>query len=414
MKVLIATNQFPSISTPFIDNIVTGLIDHGIQVIVFSLEEGDFQNIHQRICEYNNQFKLVTLRQVPHSFSKRIKFLFENLSEFKKRWSLLFRALNFFKHGRHALSLRYFYECYSSLDIGEPDLIHAQFGPVGVFFDRLKSDGIISRPLITHFRGYDTGKIFKFKRKSFYNHLFKNGSFFIANCSFFLKKIVEMGAPENRCAVVYSGIDEKVFNKTKDYSNKVKDQRFKLCTVSRLTDKKGIKYNILALAEVRRRRPDIQFTYSIIGDGECRGELIKLTNEVTLQKEVTFLGAKNHSFIQSFVITQDVFLSHNITSENGDQDAPVNVIKEAYLMKLPVISTLHGGIPELVVHDYSGYLVKEKDFIDMADKIILLYDNFCLRERFAENGYTFVNENFLNTKIINQLIGIYKDLLNRY
>ena len=109
--------------------------------------------------------------------------------------------------------------------------------------------------------------------------------------------------------------------------------------------------------------------------------------------------------------TQDIFLSHNIRTEDGDEDAPVNVIKEAFLLKLPVVSTWHGGIPELVQDGVSGLLVQEKDVDAMADCIIRLIDSPELREQLGENGCRIVKEKFTNSIINRHLLAIYNQVL---
>jgi len=55
------------------------------------------------------------------------------------------------------------------------------------------------------------------------------------------------------------------------------------------------------------------------------------------------------------------FLHHSVTAANGDTEGMPNAIMEAMAMELPVISTYHSGIPELVEDGVNGYLVQEKD-----------------------------------------------------
>lgn len=64
-----------------------------------------------------------------------------------------------------------------------------------------------------------------------------------------------------------------------------------------------------------------------------------------------------------------IFIAPCVTSQDGNQDAPVNTLKEAMAMGLPVIATHHGGIPELVEDGVSGYLVPERDSQAIANKL---------------------------------------------
>jgi len=68
----------------------------------------------------------------------------------------------------------------------------------------------------------------------------------------------------------------------------------------------------------------------------------------------------------------DVFVHHSVTSEQGDMEGIPNAIMEAMAMELPILSTFHSGIPELVEDNVNGYLTKERDIQDMALKMDLL------------------------------------------
>ena len=56
-----------------------------------------------------------------------------------------------------------------------------------------------------------------------------------------------------------------------------------------------------------------------------------------------------------------MFVHHSITPQNGDEEGIPTSIMEAMLMKLPILTTYHAGIPELVKHGENGLLCKEKD-----------------------------------------------------
>ena len=412
MKVLVITNRFPAISTPFILNLVTGLVDQDVKVTVVSLEKGEEGPHHKQYYQYSDQFDLIEKPAVPASYYKRVWYLIRALSYFMfTDFSIFLLCLKSLFRGRFGISLRYIYDIRFFYSLREFDLGHAQFGPIGALLVDLKNDGVLKFPIITHFRGYDIQKIFNYRPQNLYENLFKSGTYFLANCEYFRAKLIRMGVPPEKIEVLYSGIDDNFFNQFKQIIN-LQNATIQLCSVGRLTGKKGLEYSIRAVAQIIALRPDLSIRYTIIGEGELRKSLEELVDSLNLQSQVVFLGAKNHSFILEYLLTQDIFLSHNIKTEDGDEDAPVNVIKEAYLLKLPVVSTWHGGIPELVQDGISGYLVPEKNIAEMCVSILDLIDNPERRMQFGEAGYRIVKENFTNALINKKLLAIYHKVLN--
>jgi len=87
------------------------------------------------------------------------------------------------------------------------------------------------------------------------------------------------------------------------------------------------------------------------------------------------------------------------------------VIKEAFYLKIPVIATSVGGIPELVTNNETGLLIEPENSQLLLKKINeLLVDNL-LQEKLSSNAYDFVTHNFTWKKILPSYIEFYKKLL---
>ena len=71
----------------------------------------------------------------------------------------------------------------------------------------------------------------------------------------------------------------------------------------------------------------------------------------------------------------DIFVLPCIIAKNGERDIIPNVLKEAMASGMPVISTYHSGIPELITDNESGYLVKEDDYLGIFDKANFILKN---------------------------------------
>jgi glycosyltransferase involved in cell wall biosynthesis len=69
------------------------------------------------------------------------------------------------------------------------------------------------------------------------------------------------------------------------------------------------------------------------------------------------------------------FVQHSLTAPNGDTEGTPVGIMEASASGLPVVSTRHGGIPDAVIHEKTGYLVEEGDDKAMGQHMIKLCEN---------------------------------------
>ena len=89
------------------------------------------------------------------------------------------------------------------------------------------------------------------------------------------------------------------------------------------------------------------------------------------------------------------------------------IIKEALYLKIPVIATSVGGIPELIKDNKTGLLVDSENSTMLLEKINQLLVDRPLQEKISENGYDFVSNNFTWTKILPDYIMFYKNLLEK-
>ena len=84
------------------------------------------------------------------------------------------------------------------------------------------------------------------------------------------------------------------------------------------------------------------------------------------------------------------------------------VIKEAFYLKVPVIATNVGGIPELVVHQETGILVPPEDPEKLMIAINNLLDNAESRRSFANNAFEFINKNFSWDVLLEKYTSLYE------
>lgn len=406
LRILMVVEKFPEISNPFILNQITGLIDYGHDVSIFSLQVGDEESEHSEIQKYQLRERLYVLDDTGSSKWGRVAyFINKGGSLLLSRPKLFFSSINFFSYGKDARSLRLFHHVNSAVKIPDRDfdIIHAQFGPLGNMMMRMRDTGVISGKLITHFRGYDATLLIHSHGKGYYNNLFASGDMFLAVCKYIKNIIIELGSPEEKTFVQYSGVEVNNFPYNK--RNFQKTGKLHIGSVGRLSPKKGYEYIIKALSILKIEGHD--FTYSIIGDGRLRNEITLLIDKYGLSQNIEILGQRNHDYIIKFLEKIDIFISHNVTSERGDQEGIANTLKEAMLSGVPVFTTYHAGIPELVKNEINGFLTEEKNIQQLVDT--LKTHAFPLKnlESLTINARETVIDMFDNTTLNKQLVNQY-------
>ncbi|MEL6164852.1 MAG: glycosyltransferase, partial [Cyanobacteria bacterium J06628_3] len=181
-----------------------------------------------------------------------------------------------------------------------------------------------------------------------------------------------------------------------------------IATTGRLVEKKGIEYAIRAIAEVAQVHPNVEF--NIIGDGELKQRFLQVIQELNIGDKVHLKGWRNQKEIISILDETHIFVAPSVTASDGNQDAPVNTLKEAMAMGLPVIGTFHGGIPELVEDGVSGFLVPERDEKAIAQKLIYLIEHPEIWKEMGLSGRKKVETHYDTDKLNSELVEIYQQV----
>ena len=412
MKIAVIVNSFPVVSETFILNQILGAIERGHEVHIYPLNliqpSGNLAQMGELVEKYNLTERIKYPPTTPKNYLWRLlKGLGLFLANLHRGSIFCLPLLNFVKYGQPAYSLWLFYEGISLLGVSY-DIIHAQFGCLGakaVLFRRLR---IIKGKLITSFRGYDISKYVQEKGDRVYDELFAQGDWFLANCEFFRQQAIKLGCGEDKIIVHGSGIDCDKFAFTTRHF--LLDGKIRLATTGRLTEKKGIEYGIRAVAKLAETYPQIE--YNIIGDGVLKTFFQQLIQELGVGHIINLLGAKQQSEVIEILKISHIFIAPSVTAENGDRDAPINTLKEAMAMGLPVISTYHGGIPELVEDDVSGFLVPERDSDAIAEKLTYLIQHPSRWEEMGKAGRDRVLAKYDNNKLNDELVNIYQQLIS--
>ena len=137
-----------------------------------------------------------------------------------------------------------------------------------------------------------------------------------------------------------------------------------------------------------------------------------MIQDLKISHQVNLLGWKNQQEIIDILDTCQIFVAPSVTAKDGNQDAPVNTLKEAMAMGLPVISTYHGGIPELVEDGVSGFLTPERDAEAIAEKLRDLIDHPEVWPQMGQAGRARVEDLYDMNMLNDDLVELYRQLLH--
>jgi len=410
MKIGFIVNEFPSLSQTFVLNQITGLIDRGHDVDIFAVAAGKASKVHGDVIKYKLLERTSYPLVIPQSLVRR---LFNSLSyiykNFKKTPMAILKSLNIVKYGRNASSLTLLYKIIPFLEKGPYDIVHCHFGPCGNFGALLKELDATRGKIITAFHGYDMSRYLEEHGTDVYNLLFAKGDLFLPISECWQSKLVELGCRKEKIVVHRMGIDTAKFRlvpRKPKYEEKVQ-----LVTIGRLVEKKGVEYGILAVAEVMKRFPSLE--YRIVGDGPLRDSLETLIEELKIGDCVKLVGWKQQEEIVKMLESTDILMAPSVTSQDGDQEGIPVVLMEALALGIPVLSTYHSGISELVQDEKSGFLAQERNVNSLADKLDYLFSHQEAWAEMGKHGREHVEEYFDINKLNDQLVGLYETALNR-
>ncbi|NKB18002.1 MAG: colanic acid biosynthesis glycosyltransferase WcaL [Pseudanabaena sp. CRU_2_10] len=411
MKIAMLVWRFPVVSEPFILNQITGLIDRGHDVDIYPLNGKPDKpgKIHPVIEKYKLLDRTYYPPKRPENYLGRcLKGLGLVLQNLHRGSLSLLQIPKLFKYNHEVGSLKWLYRAMLFLDRQEYDIIHCQFGTLSAMALLFRDLGILPGKLIVTFRGIDISQHVKEKGDRVYERLFAQGEFFLANCEFFRQKAIVIGCNPEKIVVHGSGLDCRQFAYKTRYLSA--DGIVRIATTGRLVEKKGIEYCIRAIAQIAPKHTNIEF--NIIGDGPLKADFEQLIQALNVGDRVKLLGWKQHQEIAEILDNCHLFLAPSVTAADGNQDAPVNTLKEAMAMGLPVISTIHGGIPELVEDGVSGFLVQERDSDAIAQKLDFLIEHPELWEAMGRAGRQRVEAMYDKEKLNDELVQIYQSLLH--
>jgi glycosyltransferase involved in cell wall biosynthesis len=283
----------------------------------------------------------------------------------------------------------------------QPQVLLAHYGYVGLGISKIAKD--LGIPLVVHFHGGDaTGYLSnRWYRKSICS-LAADASRLIVVSREMEKALSEVGIPNSAMIRIPYGVDLPDLNEVDRDREEVT-----FLAVARLIEVKGPLHTLEAFRKVHSQHPSTRLIY--LGDGDMRKELEATIRSHGLQEVVQLLGSVPNDFVQESMSRADIFLQHSKPTREGAIEGTPVALLEAASWALPIVSTLQGGIKDIVVPGETGYLVEVEDEDKMAHHMARLVEDRTLRQEMGAAGRRRIENHFSLNREIEQLETLFND-----
>ena len=261
----------------------------------------------------------------------------------------------------------------------KPDVALAEYGPSGIkAMEPCKKSDV---PLVVHFHGYDASSLLRLKpyRRQL-PALFDNAAAVVVVSQQMKQTLERLGCPSPKLHVIPCGAPVTEFTIT----DAVENQPCRFLAVGRLIAMKDPLLTLRAFARCVNYCPDV--TLTMIGDGKLYEKAKKWVWNASIDGKVSLLGHQMIGVVREYMAQCSAFVQHSVTTSMGHVEGCPVSIAEAASSGLPIVATKHGGIPDEVVDEETGFLVEEGDWKTMGDRMVLLANNPELRRKMGLAG----------------------------
>ena len=287
-----------------------------------------------------------------------------------------------------------------------PDVVLVEFGFHAVRVMELASWS--DRPLVVHFRGADASADRYLKRLGArYRRLLTLTSALIVKSREMQRTLTRLGAGAQPVLISPSGADEHRFSGAAPEKNPPC-----FLSVGRFVEKKGPLETLEAYRILRQTAPwGRQSSLVMVGDGPLLEVVRSKVLALGLENSVRFPGVLAPDGVVALMRQARAFVQHSRTAADGDQEGCPVAVMEAQLCGLPVVATVHGGIPDVVQTGVSGFLVSEGDVQAMADAMLRLANDGALAQRMGSAGRSHALTSYTVQHHINEVSSLLNSLV---
>jgi colanic acid/amylovoran biosynthesis glycosyltransferase len=364
MRIAVFVSRFPSVSQTFVLNQLVGLIDAGHEVDIYSgiPDAGALKRQHEDVARYG-LLDRVSYWPERRSGSSRAKRRGQGAAG-PRALSRALRVLAWsLRRGVWPAELA---KAIVTCDAPEYDVVYCHFATVGRYAERLRAMGAVTGPLVVVFHGYDISRVLDKRGQGYYRRLLANAELLLPISDFWRERLMSLGADPGRCEVHRMAIDTRLFAFRPRRPSA--DGVMRIVTIARCVEKKGLFDALSAIRELANHHPG-RVEYHLVGSGPLRARLEQAVADGDLGEVVTFHGVLSQQSVAALLDEMHVMLAPSVTASDGDMEGIPVALMEAMAVGLPVVTTRHSGIPELVEDGVSGHLVDERDVDGLVERL---------------------------------------------
>ncbi|MGE5707882.1 MAG: glycosyltransferase [Bacteroidota bacterium] len=285
-------------------------------------------------------------------------------------------------------------------------LLHSHFGHTG--WANLGAARLANLKHVVTFYGLDVNYLpRKWPWKTRYRQLFREVDRVLCEGPFMARAIEALGCPEEKIKVHHLGVElSSIPFQPRHWDGK---GPLKVLLAASFREKKGIPYALEALARIQG---DVEIT--LIGDANAQHQQEKRRILEVIEKNrlnVRLMGYQPYRVLFEECYRHHLFLSPSVTAKDGDTEggAPVSLI-EMSASGMPVVSTTHCDIPEVIKHGESGLLAPERDVEGLAKHLQTLIEHPERWEAMGRAGRAHVEKEY-DARFQGQRLGAIYDAL---
>lgn len=258
-------------------------------------------------------------------------------------------------------------------------LLHSHFGDIGWGNIKLAQKAELKH--VVTFYGIDVNGLPKKNPiwNQRYQQLFKTVDTILCEGSHMAQCIVDLGCPQDKVRVHHLGVSvDEIEFKPRTWNPQTP---LKVIICASFREKKGIPYALEALGQLQHKIP---LEITIIGDAHPnepaqqkeKQKILATIAKHNLDSKVRLLGYQPHNVFLEEAEQHHIFISPSVSASDGDTEggAPVSIIEMA-ASGMPIVSTTHCDIPEVVLNGVTGFLAEERDASGLLSILNHLIDN---------------------------------------
>jgi len=225
-----------------------------------------------------------------------------------------------------------------------------------------------------------------------------NADFIIANSNFTKQLAIKVGIDRSKIHVIFPGIQkpQNIENIHKIKAEKYFGDSFpKIITVSRMDKRKGHDKILMLIKNLKPKFPKIK--YISIGGGEEENNILKLSKELNLEKQVTFLKNIDYNLKVALMSESNLFLMPSRREKKSIEGFGISFIESASY-GVGSIGGKDGGAPDAITHKKTGLICDGNDLNSIYDSVISFFENENFL-RYGKNAKVF-SEKFHWDKVV--------------